>query len=366
MASSEIPLTSKTPSQGDGESDEESLTLSTHSDDLAEQLDYLDFGEDTYSATFVSIIKDTHQFALNTKLPCLHGARLLTMVLLILFNIAIQCTLMHYIYTKVVGKYVHDIRDAYDSYERVMYGPNESHFWYTVNGKARGIGGHDGPYFQLSNFANLSDSDKFNVCSIPFTRPLFFQSVLLIWSLIVLYELNTILNLFQRLVWRMRRASPRHGMKRCFKKIEQSFNDHVIRELTLPVKVVITLLLVIRLAITLCLMWFGCRWLCATNNYEYLLLNSVALGFLLEMPSLLYKSIVPNRVRRDVENTKIDIQAEGEAPSSLNFLVPIIVRLIFTIGWVALYFYKIQAVLPFYQFDVALACKDYDAERYNQ
>merc|ERR1719215_639294 len=47
------------------------------------------------------------------------------------------------------------------------------------------------------------------------------------------------------------------------------------------------------LAMTLFLLWIGCRWLIATLGFGTILLNAVALEFVLNLDEIFYRAVVP-------------------------------------------------------------------------
>lgn len=56
-----------------------------------------------------------------------------------------------------------------------------------------------------------------------------------------------------------------------------------------------------QLCICLLLLFSGCAWLAATESQDELLLNSVALSYVMEVDELLYSIVVPRKVRAIVE-----------------------------------------------------------------
>merc|ERR1719210_868592 len=91
-----------------------------------------------------------------------------------------------------------------------------------------------------------------------------------------------------------------------------------------------------RLCITCFLLWIGCRWLLATNNFADLILNSVALEFVLCLKDVLFKAMVPRRSTLDLAATKIQ-PAQKKEPESLAALIGTIVWGCLAAGWVTVY-----------------------------
>merc|ERR1719284_459601 len=82
--------------------------------------------------------------------------------------------------------------------------------------------------------------------------------------------------------------------------------EKVVNGLTWAVKgTILVLVLLPRFVITCALLWLGCRWLAATNDFSDLVLNAVALEFLLMLKDLLYYVLVPDRNKRDLQHTEV-------------------------------------------------------------
>merc|ERR1719210_3289557 len=80
----------------------------------------------------------------------------------------------------------------------------------------------------------------------------------------------------------------------------------VVTGLTKSVKATLTICVLLpRLCITCFLLWVGCRWLLATNNFDDLILNSVALEFILCLKDVLFVAMVPRRSTLDLAETKV-------------------------------------------------------------
>jgi len=102
----------------------------------------------------------------------------------------------------------------------------------------------------------------------------------------------------------------------------------------------------------------------ATTNFGDLILNAVALVFVLELKNFSYVILVPARNKRDLQNTNIAPPKEKENPSVFLFIgsffwIPV------TIMWVFGYLYMFQQVLPGYKWDIKEVCTQWTMERYS-
>merc|ERR1719436_2367099 len=126
----------------------------------------------------------------------------------------------------------------------------------------------------------------------------------------------------------------------------------------------VTVLLVIpRLVITVLLLWLGCRWLLATLHFADILLNGVALEFILCTKDLLYMTIMPQRNMKDVQNTKFGFGED--VPAAYIPFIGTFVWLGLAVVWVYVYTYYLQQVLPEYRWDIHDVCSDFLHDLYS-
>eukprot|EP00746_Dinoflagellata_sp_MGD_P134712 gnl/MRDRNA2_/MRDRNA2_68587_c0_seq4.p1 gnl/MRDRNA2_/MRDRNA2_68587_c0~~gnl/MRDRNA2_/MRDRNA2_68587_c0_seq4.p1 ORF type:complete len:365 (-),score=76.32 gnl/MRDRNA2_/MRDRNA2_68587_c0_seq4:1-1095(-) len=317
-----------------------------------------DLEEDCYGLAIAALVRDCQRLERDhNNYATIRSARLAVSMLLLFINIFLQAFFMFQIKRFVTAKAVHDIREAYDAYERKMYG---DHIELTVNGKARGIGGENGDYFGgTAAFSTLGDDIKALACKIPFSQPSFFYCILFVWSATVIGEIKKCWLIFWRLI-----LNTEHADTMAHATEENDDGEEVIRRLTWVIKFSICVTILVPRTIIACvLLWLGCRWLTATNDFADLLLNAVALEFILVLKELLYNTFVPNRNKHDLCKTKISIEHESGPPSAVDFLGAF-VWMIVTWVWVMFYAFYFQAVLPGYRFDVHNMCEGWISQRY--
>lgn len=345
-------------------------TLSDDSDDSQDSVRYAreDIEEDLFGFAVVSFARDVRFYEAGTG-RCLRVARIIFSQGLVVCNILLQIFLLIQIKQFITAKAVHDIREVYDRFEYVMYQGNiAGHTTLTANGKHRGVQG----FFPVTEeeqraiFETMSADEQAGACRIALSQPLYVMAILLIWTVTCFGEVRKTLDGFLSLIYRMPTVE---AMSRGFIKGDEA-DERVIIGLRLDMKVFLTVFIVIpRLLITLVLIWLGCRWLVATENFSDILLNAVALEFILFLKELFYATIVPHRNKRDLQNTKVQACFEEERagerqkarawPFFNGFL-----WLIFAMAWVAFYVYNFQMVLPDYKWDVHDVCQNWIARRF--
>merc|ERR1719498_931526 len=118
-----------------------------------------------------------------------------------------------------------------------------------------------------------------------------------------------------------------------------------------------------RMAITSVLLWIGCRWLLATTDFADLVMNAIALEFILLIKDCLYVALMPARSNIDLSLTKIQPFPKRLSPAWWNFADSFLLLLV-AVLWVYLYMRHFQQVLPDYRWDVHDVCVEYIKERY--
>lgn len=314
---------------------------------------------DIFGFTICALVRDFHFLAKHKGSPVNRYVRIALTLFLLFGCIFTQVFLLWKFKEFVTAKAVHDIRHAYDLFEKSMYDETEL----TVNGNHRGVG-----YFNVTRFGDLGDHEQSSVCRIPLSQPEFFFAILCIWTLTCLQQLKRVQQDFMSLILNTKHCS---SMKDSQQDIDGAAGSEIlISHLTYGVKALIfCIVLIPRAVITSYLLWIGCRWLLATNNFADLILNAVALEFVLLMKDSLYIVLVSERNKRDMANTKINPPVHQEKAGIWVFTGTIF-WLLLAFAWVLLYMGiphrtdGVQAVLPEYRWDVQHVCTRWIKWRY--
>jgi hypothetical protein len=146
---------------------------------------------------------------------------------------------------------------------------------------------------------------------------------------------------------------------------ETGSKEYLIASLPIWMKVTIMVEVVIpRAVITLRVLYLGSRWLLATVNFGELVLNAVALEFVLLIRTLLFVAFTSDRSKIDLQRTKIQHKDRTHSTNLLSFVGPAFFGLA-SMAWVALYmgipmFHQgWQSTLPDYKWDVREICQQW-------
>jgi len=303
---------------------------------------------DLYGVGITSLIRDVRKVALGEGRCALRIAKAFTTVAVLCLTIAMQVFLMFEFKRLITQRSVHEIRLLYNDFEMWMY---EDFTEITSSGFHRGIMGH----FNADRFDDMPDHiDKEAICSTPLSQPYFFICILMIWSFRVVDDLRQLVFYMDLLLKRTDTISSVRDM------LEENKEDHtvVLRGLTLPFKALLLIFIFIpRLVIDLVLLWLGCRWLTATASFGDVLLNAIALEFVLLMKDLVYNAVVPKR--NQWETGSMLVPHKRKAHLDWKGCMGAFAWLIIVIAWVLLYVFKFQQVLPDYRWDIHQVCESY-------
>lgn len=327
--------------------------ISVHSDNDDESGESFDLMENElepldaniYSLGVTSLIKDSVRFVKGTDALCIRGIRLATSLGLIAMCAAIQAFIIYSVYALLCRRATDDIRKLYSDYELTMY-PNST----TTDeyGFHRGIPGH----LQHDRFPLILDKDQDMICQIPLAHPRYFCTILFIWALTCALELRKIFETGNRLLF----ITPTIDTLRW--TIEKAPGEKRVRVmgLTLVLKLLISCLIVLpRAGMLVALLWLGSRWLVSTPDLGEILLNALALEFVLTLPDLMYAVLVPRRSKLEVQNTLIMPLKTTEEVNCYSFFDSMFWGA-GALAYVPLYVFIWQQVLPDYRWDVAAEC----------
>lgn len=317
--------------------------------------------EGIYSVGVCCFIRDAQHFVVSSDHIAEKLVRSSATLVVVAVALFMQFYLCYSTKTLITPDLVNAARDIYSKYEEVMYTDYEHDKKYltkTVNGRFRGTPG-EGHFFP-KNFALLDADEKDLACRIPLSQPKFFFIVLMIWSLTCIADIRKATNLILRVNWAVPTIST---MAKSLKpRPDDGDAAQQIVGLTCSFKIFLTCFLLIpRLLMACFLLWLGSRFLIASEAFGDLLLNAVALEFILLLRETLYFAIVPHRVQEETTLTFLPhlnrMSAEGTCAHVGMFTL-----LLVSAAWALFYMVWLQAVLPDYRWDVRAVCADFLAK----
>uniref|UniRef100_A0A7S1RPA6 Uncharacterized protein n=1 Tax=Alexandrium catenella TaxID=2925 RepID=A0A7S1RPA6_ALECA len=330
--------------------DEESGTESEDAEEDVIHQEYEPLEESIYGFAVSMIIRDTVWISAGTNMPLVRAARVLNSFVLIACVITLQVFLLFAVSRLLSAPAVLEIRETYSDYEELMY-PN--HTFLTVNGFKRGV-----PGFRVDdNFRKMDKHTARKVCEVPLSHPFYLMSILFIWTMTCQIELRAIFETTMRLLW----STPMVHSNAEVVEPGEGEEEHCVevRGLTPFMKFVIGVLVLLPRTLTLiALLYLGCRWLTATLGLGDVLLNGLALEFLVLLKELLYNVTVSHRNRVDTQRLLIRPFRDVNKATFCTFFDSQ-AWAILSAAWAWVYVYHVQMVLPHYGWDLAAMCKKY-------
>merc|ERR1712217_511527 len=119
-----------------------------------------------------------------------------------------------------------------------------------------------------------------------------------------------------------------------------------------------------KLAISVYLLILGCKWLSATTSFEALVMNTMAMEFVLHIDELLYEAFLPAGYRRQVSDINFFLPSPAKSIEELKWhelmsYGKAIFSLCCAAGFVVLWAGFLQTVLPRDISDVKRHCAEY-------
>jgi len=179
-------------------------------------------------------------------------------------------------------------------------------------------------------------------------------AVLAIWTFTVVADVRRILFLAEFMLLRIPHVDSFGDM------LEHNNDDKTLTFMGLPRSMRWVLFFVMflpHMTIDVILIWLGCRWLVATASFSDVLLNAMALEFLLALKDLLYIAVVPHRDKLETRQMLIKNNRK-DGPTYSGYLGSF-GWIFIVICWVYLYMRHLQLVLPDYRWDIHDVCRKY-------
>jgi hypothetical protein len=304
-----------------------------------------DLDENAYGCAAVALVRESTKLALELRrgMPyALTLLRLFASMGLMAVNLVLQFTILRYISSYVVEPAVRDVQLKYRHFHANVFTP-EGH----IDDEAWGS-------YQFKN----------DICEITMADSTFYYLVLLLWTLRILEELRKIHHFLEEII----------TIQRCPKAEDQlEFTDTgnpelggrcLITSLTITMKAaLIGFVALPRLVIALYLLVLGCRWLSASANFGDMVLNALALVFVTDIDEILYDSILPAALKKQIADTNwffIEDEKDKTEVERDEWQMYRVTATWLSLVAVFLLVYGIvcQSVLPFGVADIASHCKE--------
>lgn len=317
--------------------------------------------EGVYGMAVASIILDYRNWLLARGDPerkCRYATRLFLALLLTSLTIGLQGYLTIMTKLIVTPNAVKAVREAYSEFQIYMY---DGHVYNLSTGYYRGI---DKQFFNISKLSSygIDHADQMeNLCTSPLAQSHFLFAILLVWTTTCLAYFRQSLSFTYRLLSlnNCRSMTSSTVMKKYSSDDEAT---HIVESVTIGVKIFMVVFVQVPvLGMNLFLLWIGGRWLTATLGFDELLLNAIALEFVLNLHTIFYKAVVPISMKLSLGSILVPHAGKrSEKPNWWN-MISAFGLIIVAVSWVFLYMLVFQQVLPEYRWDIEDSCRMFDS-----
>lgn len=292
--------------------------------------------EDSYGAAILAIVKEfTEIRSSDTQATTVNVIRCVFALVILILNLLLQFSCLHFVEFFVVSPSVHHVQTAYQLFHRSVF--NE-------------LG-----EFQHEAWQDYPNKDE--LCQIAMTNKLFYYSILLLWTISCLQEFRTA----QRLVVNISHVPHAELGDKMFLDDEDTGHQSVIA-ITRSVRWMLYIAVCIpKIVISFMLMRLGLRWLSATTSFEDMVMNAIAMNFVVQIDELLYHFALPVHYRKQVADTSIffDENVESGVVAEFHAYRRSAIYVFAAIIIVVLYAELIQDVLPSTVFEATNHCHNY-------
>ncbi|CAJ1364218.1 unnamed protein product [Effrenium voratum] len=122
------------------------------------------------------------------------------------------------------------------------------------------------------------------------------------------------------------------------------------------------------MVVALVLLVIGCRWLAATQSFADLILNALALEFVINIDELMYEAFTPRSLRNVIELTKLALVTASQKQPTLETTGQLLRNMFFVVAllvWSFMYLNYLQQVLPSFPHDIHDHCSSRFFSKYS-
>lgn len=288
--------------------------------------------ESIYGAAMAGMI-----VAANSKAPATKGVCAMTFAYA-MFNIVFQFFLLVQVKLHICAPTVAHIRALYDVFESNMY---------------------DDQGFNQDLFNGWDSKMQAELCQVPMAHPLFFWGIMVVWTFHILQDIKETMDYMSTIY----ELPSLHKIEDSSAAWQEDDRTLVVTAVGGVVRFYFQVCVLLPKLFIACALWLiGARWLTATASSQDLILNAMALGFIVNFDELLYAAVIARGTKEKVAMITLKLPAppSGERAVFLNIL-DMVASMGVAITLPLLYIVYFQQVLPQYHWDVQMPCRTYFA-----
>ncbi|CAK8990440.1 unnamed protein product [Durusdinium trenchii] len=248
---------------------------------------FVDLPQDIYGVAIAAAIGDLSVIMHGQNVKKVNFARLIFGIVTLAVNLWLQLFILYYVNHYIVQNAVHDAQENYAQFHREVFsedGEFVQEKWDNWN---------NGPYMELCNMAVSKLSFSAGIVFLWCARML--NEVRDSWQLA--HDMFSIENLPAE-------AKPHEMLYEVLDDSGETLRVEIVAVSWQARFIVSILVLLPKIVVATLLTYIGCRWLAATQSFGDLILNALALEFVIGIDDLMHEAFTPLDVRQFIELTK--------------------------------------------------------------
>jgi len=335
---------SRVENQADSEADIARVVVCSEQNHNTATDDYVPLPADIWGVFILELVTDFAEM-FDGMISVARVTRMTFVAIAAGINFWLQFVILHYINYFIVGKALHDVQSNYAHYHRDVFhadGSFDEQRW-----KA-----WEGAPLKLCSMAVDGDA-VFSIC------------IVFVWSGRMLGELRAIERFFRNVV-KIGALPPGKKVSDMVEEIvdpkTQKIEELHLRYLNCISRMFIYISVIIpKVIIAVVLLYIGCAWLAATTKKTNLILNALALEFVISIDENMYEHFAPERMKERARAFKMvnRTPTTTNPESEYQIIVAYARSLLYLVGgclWAWAYLMHLQQVLPGFRHDVQGHC----------
>lgn len=260
-------------------------------------------------------------------------------------NLWLQFVVLINVKKFIVGGAVHDTQKNYKQYHEEIFLPNGD--------------------FNRTAWKNWKDGPYMELCNLSMSKQDFTVAIIFLWTARMINELRSILRVSADLVNVKPLPTGAHANE-MWQEVDNDDGEkeyHIVA-LSWPARFCIFLFVIIpKTLITIFLLYVGCRWLTATESFSDLILNALALEFVILIDESCYDAFAPKMLKDKLESAKFVVvreRAEDDERREAREVCFSYATSFAYVGicflWTILYMNYFQTVIPEFHKDISNHC----------
>lgn len=275
--------------------DDGSQVESEDGDEL-EGWELIELMPDVYGATTYSVIHDGYDLITGKDhdelTASVNGMRVVFCTTSLAVNYIMQFGLLYFSYFFVASPAVARVQNIYKEYHRDCFLA-------------------DGSYSDAKWHAWPIDK-KHQLCNIVYSNFFFLYCILVLWWM-------TILNEFRTTERKARYFAKVRSVDDDMIEMNEEDDTEKVVGFVPQVRCVLYMCIIApKLIISVILLVVGSMWLTATEDFADLVLNAVALEFIIQVDETIFDAMFPNTVKNQIGNMRLMVMKAVQNPTSLN------------------------------------------------